>query len=94
MHVLYYNSYHSFCAVQFTKRKERFMTTDETAVEQVRKEKNYGMLMPREEAQVSMVYEHLGVAGAPSSYIHSIVPNPTFTVFIVLLLVLGVLSPV
>ena len=40
------------------------MTTDETAVEQVRKEKNYGMLMPREEAQVSMVYEHLGVAGA------------------------------
>ena len=26
------------------------MTTDETAVEQVRKEKNYGMLMPKTEA--------------------------------------------
>ena len=41
------------------------MTTDETAVEQVRKEKNYGMLMPKTEAGVPMVYEHLGIAGAP-----------------------------
>ena len=41
------------------------MTTDETAVEQVRKEKNYGMLMPKTEAGVPMVYEQLGIAGAP-----------------------------
>ena len=33
------------------------MTTDETAVEQVRKEKNYGMLMPKTEAGVPMMYE-------------------------------------
>ena len=53
------------------------MTTDETAVEQVRKEKNYGMLMPREEAQVSMVYEHLGVAGAPPETLQGYEDNDT-----------------
>ncbi len=41
------------------------MTTNETTVEQVRNQKNYGMVIPQTQGQTPMVYTHLGIDGAP-----------------------------
>ena len=41
------------------------MTTNESAVEQVRNQKNYGMLIPKNQPNEPVKYEHLGIDGAP-----------------------------
>lgn len=51
------------------------MTTNKTAIEQVRKGKNYGMIMPKEEPNEAMVYAHLGITGAPPETLQGYADN-------------------